>query len=134
MGPTSIMGKAVQSEIDGPGSFVVDFFQEPDPKEESNYNVVDTDYRTYALVYNCSESSTWWGWTYTSESFNLLARGNELSDELLTSLEAKMKYLIPYFDYDYYVVPTLHDESCNYEPEPPVEGAGDEDEDDLDQD
>ena len=95
---------------------------------------MDTDYRTYALVYNCNENSTWWGWTYTTESFNLLARGNELSDELLTSLEAKMKYLIPYFDYDNFVVPTLHDETCIYEPEPPVKVAENEDEDDFDQD
>ena len=32
IGPTSVMGKAVQSNVDGPGSFVVDFFQEPDPE------------------------------------------------------------------------------------------------------
>ena len=32
LGPTSVMGKAVQSNVDGPGSFVVDFFQEPDPE------------------------------------------------------------------------------------------------------
>ena len=29
---TDILGKAVESEVDGPGSFVVDFWKEPDPK------------------------------------------------------------------------------------------------------
>ena len=116
-GWTDTMGKAVESEVTGPGSFVVDFWREPDASEESNYNVVDTDYRNYAIVYNCNES-TWFGWSYTVESFGILGREPQLSDDLLTSLKAKTQYLIPYFNYDYYVVPVPQGDQCEYQTEP----------------
>ena len=80
---TDVLGKAVQSEVTGPGSFVVDFWKEPDPTEIGGYNVVETDYETYALFYSCKESTTWWGWTYTQEAFSILGREPTMSQELV---------------------------------------------------
>ena len=52
-GQGGITGKAVTSNITGPGTLVVEFFGEPDPNEPGNYTVVSTDYDSYAVFYTC---------------------------------------------------------------------------------
>eukprot|EP00806_Schmidingerella_arcuata_P003179 Macronucleus_3879.p1 GENE.Macronucleus_3879~~Macronucleus_3879.p1 ORF type:complete len:205 (+),score=90.89 Macronucleus_3879:1-615(+) len=116
-GYSDITGKAVESQVSGPGSLVVDFFAEPDATKPGNYNVIDTDYKTYSLFYSCNEE-TKFGVSVRNESFAILARTKSLSDDLLAELAEKTKAILPSYDYDSNVVDTKQEGDCEYSPEP----------------
>ena len=75
MGWDEVTAKAVQSD-DGDASLVVDFTgRTPSPTERANYQILDTDYDSYAIVYDCRD--------YGFFSFDylwILAREPEISD------------------------------------------------------
>eukprot|EP00354_Favella_ehrenbergii_P001748 CAMPEP_0170466082 /NCGR_PEP_ID=MMETSP0123-20130129/10183_1 /TAXON_ID=182087 /ORGANISM="Favella ehrenbergii, Strain Fehren 1" /LENGTH=189 /DNA_ID=CAMNT_0010732137 /DNA_START=39 /DNA_END=608 /DNA_ORIENTATION=+ len=100
-----ITGKAVESTIDGPGSLVVSFFDEPSPDSHGNYNVLETDYETYAIFYDCAESRSF-GMIVRNESYAILGRTETLPKDLLATLEARTKEIIPSYDYDTNVIDT----------------------------
>ena len=76
---------------------------EPDPESESDYNIVETDYETYALVYNCWETEIFWGLTVTREIFTILGRSpSPLPEEVTDRLGDRMRELVP--NYDYYII------------------------------
>ncbi|XP_038121516.1 outer membrane lipoprotein Blc [Culex quinquefasciatus] len=83
----------------------------------SNYWVVDTDYRNFAVVYSCtpiddSES--------VIEGYWLLSRTPKLTEEL--QITEKLRYLLETYFVPSHVRPTNHSEAlCRKEPEiPPV--------------
>ena len=111
------MGKGVESMVDGPGSLVLAVSGEPDPQDEGDYNVIETDYETYALVYNCEETNFFWGWTLTREIFTILGRTpSPLPEKVIDRLEDRMREIVP--NYDYYIVDVYQGEMCEYKPEP----------------
>ena len=100
-----ILGSAVESNVDGPGSLVVDFGGEPDPNRPGNYNVVSTDYDSYAIFYSCSGAKQF-GVSGIYESYSLLARTTSLSDEKLAEIRKIYLDTFPEYNYDFYVKPT----------------------------
>ena len=46
-------GSALVSKVDGPASLHVEFYDDPDENRKGNYHVIDTDYVSYSIVYNC---------------------------------------------------------------------------------
>ena len=116
-GPTGSYGggtlTGVESKVDGPGSFVQVVFGEPDPNSKGSYNVVETDYEAYAIFYDCDEESG-----SKKESFGILSRTPSMSEDLTDQLEARMKALVPSFDYDSNVIDVVQDDDCVYETYP----------------
>mmetsp|Transcript_27282 Transcript_27282/g.33927 ORF Transcript_27282/g.33927 Transcript_27282/m.33927 type:complete len:206 (+) Transcript_27282:90-707(+) len=112
-----VLGKGVESEVTGPGSLVVSFHSEPDSSRPGNYNVLDTDYDTYALFFSCSEKTNF-GIEYANFSFSILSRERTLSDDLRAELAEKTKAILPSYDYDSNVVDTKQEGDCEYSPEP----------------
>ena len=113
----TITGKAVESQVTGPGGLVVDFFAEPDRTKEANYNVFDTDYNTYALFYNCEQRKIF-GKSGAYEYFSILARTPTLPDDLYEKLEAKTRATFPKYKYNIFVRNTTQGGDCEYDPEP----------------
>ena len=72
----------------------------------SNYHIFDTDYDSYAMVYNCAKFENF---IY----FYILSREPKLDDETLDGLIAKAKTVIPNYNFDtmYFDV---QDERCDY--------------------
>ena len=54
-----MVGQGIQVS-EGVGSFIVDFYETADPKARANYNVLDTDYESYSVVYSCEELAGGW--------------------------------------------------------------------------
>ena len=103
--------------MSGPGGLVVNFFGEPDPTQEPNYNVFDTDYETYALFYSCEQREIF-GKSGAYEFFSILARTPTLSDDLYAKLEAKTRATFPSYKYNIYVRDIYQGDDCEYDPEP----------------
>ncbi|CAL1544153.1 unnamed protein product [Lymnaea stagnalis] len=55
--PTNIEGEARIVNSDRPAGLAVKFPGQPDmgDNNKANYNIISTDYRTYSLVYSCSQ-------------------------------------------------------------------------------
>ena len=53
----------------------------------TNYNIIDTDYISYSIVYNCRSSK----WYEKEESLWILTRETTISDDLLATIKAKIK-------------------------------------------
>ena len=66
----AIKGVAKQN---GPSADLSVAFHKKEPTDKSNYHVIDTDYDSYAVVYDCSEMGLNKG-----ESFWILARENTM--------------------------------------------------------
>ena len=94
VGGDEVTAKAVQSD-DGNASLVVDFSgKTPTPDERANYQILDTDYDTYAIVYDCRD--------YGFFSFDylwILAREPEISDQLTLELIGKIEEMLPNYGY-----------------------------------
>ena len=65
----------------------------------ANYNVLDTDYTTYSIVYSCRDA----GWSQKSEDMWILSRDTTISDELLATIKTKMKEQVPDYDQDWWL-------------------------------
>ena len=86
----------MQSNVTGPSSLVVNFYGEPSADEPGNYNVVDTDYDTYTIVYSCKE---YFGGMVSSDYFWILAREQKLADETLTDIIKVANEKIPGYNF-----------------------------------
>ena len=112
-----ITGKAVPSNVSGSGSLVVEFFGEPDPNQPGNYNVVDTDYETFTIVYDCDDHNAK-GLNYVYETFGILARDKDISDEKIEEIAAIMKEKVPGYMYETFTVRTTQGGDCDYDYSP----------------
>ena len=61
-------------------ALIVSFGEMPNPSDQANYTIMDSDYDTYSIVYSCE--SIWYGFA-SFEYLWILAREPEISDELL---------------------------------------------------
>ena len=71
----------------GEGRCYVSFYGAP-WEAEPNYNIIDTDYDNYAIIYSCDDFQYLW----------FLARDTELSDELYDQLIETVKEKLPNYD------------------------------------
>lgn len=76
------------------------------PFAEANYEVLETDYDSYALVYDCRESENF---LY----FYILSRTPEMDADLKAELVEKAKAALPNYNFDN-MHDVVHDERCNY--------------------
>ena len=89
------------------GWVIVSFFgQEFD---QPNYKVIDTDYVSYSMVYNCVENDP----TNTTY-FWILSRTPTMSADKLNELNAKAATLIPHYDFSQAHLTTQND-TCKYD-------------------
>ena len=85
----------------------------PDPAQEANYTLLDSDYDSYAIVYSCV--SLFYGFA-SFEYLWILYREPEIADDKLAELVAKINDKLP--DYDFYdaTVKTVQGkENCPYD-------------------
>ena len=99
--------------MSGSGSLVVEFFSEPDPNQPGNYNILDTDYDSYTIVYDCNERSAR-GVNYAYETFGILARDYKIADEKLAEVKEIALSKIPYYNWDLWVAKTRQGDDCEY--------------------
>ena len=69
------------------GECFVNFSGDGNMEGTTNYNVLDTDYKTYSIVYSCRESNSW----EKNESMWILTRETTISDALLSTIKDKIK-------------------------------------------
>ena len=68
--------------------------RDPSTKTEYNYEIIDTDYTSYTIIYSCE--SVFGGLAY-QEYMWFLAREPHISASLYESLVAKMKEALPHY-------------------------------------
>eukprot|EP00353_Schmidingerella_taraikaensis_P005373 CAMPEP_0185570982 /NCGR_PEP_ID=MMETSP0434-20130131/3081_1 /TAXON_ID=626734 ORGANISM="Favella taraikaensis, Strain Fe Narragansett Bay" /NCGR_SAMPLE_ID=MMETSP0434 /ASSEMBLY_ACC=CAM_ASM_000379 /LENGTH=205 /DNA_ID=CAMNT_0028186213 /DNA_START=12 /DNA_END=629 /DNA_ORIENTATION=+ len=113
-------GKGIESQVTALGSLVIDYEGMPAVDQPGNFNILETDYENYALVYNCQAKSRF-GFSMRNESFSILARSQSLSDDLLAQLAEQTKSYLPNYDYDSNVRRIIQGGECEYAPNPPAE-------------
>ena len=72
-----------------------------------NYFVLDTDYTSYSIVYNCSPNDMQYLW--------FLTRDNVINDELYKKMMKKATAALPNFDFRNLDVRTYQGKKCKYE-------------------
>ena len=76
---------------------MVSFSTDPDMTGATNYNVIDTDYTSYTLVYGCDNTAVG-----KTESVWILGRETTMSDEKLEEVYAIMKEKLPDYDTNFW--------------------------------
>ena len=95
-GWSSIEGSGVESNVTGPGTFNVNLHGEPSADKAGNYNVIDTDYDTYTVVYSCKEK---FGGLISTDYFWILAREQTLSDAALVDIIKVVEEKLPGYNF-----------------------------------
>ena len=68
-------------------------------EKTANYKVLDTDYTSYSIVYNCEEENSW----EKVEKVWILTRETSISDNLLATIKAKIKEQVPDYDTEWWL-------------------------------
>ena len=102
----SITGKGLCDSPDDLGQCKVEFFDTAFP-QMPNYNVVDTDYDTYSIVYNCDSASQF-------QIVWLLSRTPVMSDATLIKVMAILAEKIPNFSPTHFDGITYQGPKCTY--------------------
>mmetsp|Transcript_11542 Transcript_11542/g.15594 ORF Transcript_11542/g.15594 Transcript_11542/m.15594 type:complete len:127 (+) Transcript_11542:274-654(+) len=119
-------GTGVQSTKVGDSSFVVEFFDEkPDPAGKPNYNVINTDYDSYAIVYSCEDIIPGY---ISFDYFWILGREMQMSDSTILPLVDMVKNLLPEYGFFQNHMMTHQSDWCSYDERPYDEDRKDEDE------
>lgn len=116
-GWNDIIGQAVQT-TQGGANLNVNFFRAASANEESNYHVLDTDYETYTIVYNCDN---YWGGFAHADVLWILAREFDISESALADVRQIINEKVPHYDMRKDSQRTYQGEQCEYEhmPETP---------------
>ena len=97
----------------GDASLVVSFGNKPAPSDRANYEIISTDYDSYAIVYSCQ--NFYGGW-FSNESFWILARETTLSETKLAELLKMVDEKLPSYDYKRFAEFTKTDaDFCQYD-------------------
>ena len=87
------------------GHCFVKFFFQPWEKN-SNYNIIDTDYETYSIIYTCGDGN---------EFLWIMSRTPTMDEATLTYVLTKAKTALPHFDFSKMVVDVQGEENgCKY--------------------
>ena len=89
----------------GEGQCFVKFFTQPF-YDTPNYQIIDTDYESYSIIYACHEDDMQYLW--------LMSRTPELSDELYESMMDKARTALPNYDFDQLIKDDQALEKCKY--------------------
>ena len=87
------------------GQCFVTFFSKPFDSSP-NYQVVDTDYENYSLIYACDETDMQYLW--------FMSRGPTLSDDLYNQMIATAKDKLPNYDFTQLIKDEQKDGKCNW--------------------
>ena len=118
LGWGGIDGSAVQSDVTGPASLNVNFFAEPSADLPGNYFVIDTDYDTYSVVYNCAERL---GGLISTDVMWILAREQVLSDDALIDIIKVIEEKVPGYGFFANHHMTRQGITCPYDSMPTAE-------------
>ena len=84
--------------------FVKFFFQKY--LDQPNYQIVDTDYENYSIIYSCHEDDMQYLW--------LMSREPTLSDDLLDQMMATAKAALPNYDFTQLTKDVQKESKCKY--------------------
>ena len=115
LGWTGGEASAIQSDVTGPGSLNVNFRGEPDASKPGNYFVINTDYDTYSIVYNCKEH---FNGLFSSDVMWILAREPQLEDEALLDIIKVMEERVPGYNFFENHLMTRQNLTCPYDKMP----------------
>ena len=101
----SITGHATCASPDKTGACEVQFFS--DFKGTPNYNVIDTDYENYTIVYDCNENSQ-------NQIVWILSRTPVMSDATLVKVMAILAEKVPNFSPTHFDGITYQGDQCSY--------------------
>ena len=89
----------------GEGECFVQFFSQPFA-DTPNYQIIDTDYETYSIIYACHEDDMQYLW--------FMSRTNTLSDEQVAMMMEKSKAAVPNYDFTQLTKDVQNDNKCTY--------------------
>ena len=89
----------------GEGQCFVQFFSQPF-YDSPNYQIIDTDYENYSIIYACHEDDMQYLW--------LMSRTNTLSDELLNQMLATAADALPNYDFTQLIQDVQNGSKCEY--------------------
>ena len=81
------------------GTCFVNFSGDGNMEGSTNYNVLDTDYTSYSIVYSCRSTK----WYEKEESLWVLTRDTTISESLLTTIKDKIKEKVPEYNQDWWL-------------------------------
>ena len=84
--------------------FVKFFFQKY--YDEPNYQIIDTDYENYSIIYACHEDDMQYLW--------FMSRTPELSDELYSQMMDTAKATLPNYDFTQLIKDVQREDKCKY--------------------
>ena len=118
LGWDGLEGKAITSNVTGPASLVVSFSGEPDADRVGNYDIIDTDYDSYVIVYTCREVMNGMA---NYDLMYILGREPTLPEEKWLEIIGIMNEKVPGYDF----FPNVHttrqnNVTCPYDGEPPA--------------
>ena len=74
------------------------------------YQVLDTDYETYSIIYGCGGLSS----LFSVENVWIMTRDQVASDDLLATLKGKVTEILPQYDQDEFLSMTPQGGDCSY--------------------
>ena len=89
----------------GDGQCFVKFFLQPF-YEAPNYQILDTDYENYSIVYACHEDDMQYLW--------FMSRTPTLSDDLFDQMMSTAKARLPNYDFSQLIKDKQDEKKCNY--------------------
>ena len=98
-------GDAKCPATEAAGQCFVTFFSAPFA-DSTNYQVVDTDYENYSLIYNCDENDMQYLW--------MMSRGPTLSADLYNQMIATAKEKLPNYDFTQLIMDDQSASICNW--------------------
>ena len=99
----------------GDASLIVSFDGTiPDPSDEPNYTVLDTDYETYTVVYSCGQVTPFLSWDFLW----ILSREEILDDESMTKIIGKIDERVPEYGFFQNTKLTRRGLTCPYDSRP----------------
>ena len=98
------------------GNLIVTFSKQiPQPDDHVNYQVVDTDYQNWAVVYGAGEIA---GGLSCGEQVWILGRLPHIEEQYMEAAKAVIAEQLPGYDFDGYAHYTHQGRFCPYENEP----------------
>ena len=110
-------GTAVESDITGPASLVVSMDEDKPPLASmpGNFNILSTDYNSYAITYSCVELLEG---AFSYDYLWVMAREPEITDEAMQSIVVEIERKIPDYRFQDNHKLTRQGESCPYDQMP----------------
>ena len=93
----------------------MEFYESANVEGDTNYNILETDYENYAIVYSCKESLG--GWLHNDYLW-VLSREEQMEDTLLAQVIDSIETMLPRYDVMGETHKTYQGDWCHYDEMP----------------